>query len=92
MDARQFRETKRPLLRQEAQRISHEHFGGAPVAIIVGGRPNTPVPIMVTGWWLGEGPHQYNELIGLLQAAIQVEAIDHYAPILYPDVDLDNLS
>lgn len=65
-------------LRQDADGIS-ERYGGAPVAIIVAGSQKANVPRCVTVFSnLGEGREgRMRDQLGILQAAIQIEAHKH---------------
>ncbi len=64
-------------LHQDAQRISKRH-GGAPVVIIVGGytEADTDIRRCMTASTL-QGYH-LQDLLGILQTAIQIETLKHF--------------
>ena len=61
-------------LKVEAERISQE-FGGAPTIIIVGGSDDASVPRVMTA---SSMKGRLRDLLGVLQASIQVESWKHF--------------
>ena len=62
-------------LHRDAQAIS-ERYNGAPVVTVVAGSESAKVPATITAFSnLGEG--RMRDQLGILQASIQIEALDH---------------
>lgn len=62
-------------LKIEAERISAE-YGNAPVMIIVGGSKSANIRRTMTATCIKEG--RLRDLLGLLQASIQIESWKHF--------------
>ena len=65
-------------LHRDAQAIS-ERYNGAPLVIVVAGSESAKVPATITAFSnLGEGREgRMRDQLGILQASIQIEALDH---------------
>jgi hypothetical protein len=55
-------------------------LNGAPVVIIVGGSSETQVPITMTATSFEPGGGRMRDLLGILQASIQIESMKHLRP------------
>lgn len=66
-------------LHQKAREVS-EHFGGAPVVVVVGGSSEHGIEATMTGWSnLVEGREgRFRDILGILESAIQIESFLHY--------------
>lgn len=64
-------------LKIEANKIS-EQFGGAPVAIVVGGDTEANVPRTMTATSIMGKDVRLRDLLGILQTSIQIESWKHF--------------
>ena len=64
-------------LKTEANRIS-EQMKGAPVVIVVGGDSEASIPRTMTASSLKGKDIRLRDLLGILQAAIQIESWKHF--------------
>ena len=64
-------------LRRTAEHISAE-YEGAPVVVIVGGSDEAHVPRCMVGSTLHQEGDRLRDLLGILQAAIQIETLKHF--------------
>ena len=64
-------------LKVEATKIS-EQFGGAPVAIVVGGNTEANIPRTMTASSIKGKDVRLRELLGILQTSIQIESWKHF--------------
>ncbi len=77
-DIKRLKEVK-AALHQEAKRVS-ERFNGAPIVIVAGGATDKQSPATIAGWAnIVEGREpRFRDVVGILQAAIQLECFIHY--------------
>lgn len=71
-------------LKIESDRISEE-FGGAPVVVIIGGTEEAGVPRTMTASSLRGKNIRLRDLLGILQASIQVESWKHLKNMKRPN-------
>lgn len=64
-------------LKEEAERI-REHLDGAPVVIIAGGSRDAGIRRTMLASAFGEGESRLRDLLGILQASIQIETFKHF--------------
>jgi hypothetical protein len=67
-------------LKREAEQISARH-GNAPVVIIVGGSGEANIPRTMTASSFKHSKGRLRELLGILQAAIQIETLKHFGKL-----------
>jgi hypothetical protein len=72
------------MLKTEARRISKK-LHGAPVVIIVGGSTQADIPRTMTATYIQGGDVRLRDLLGLLQASIQIESWKHMSWQLQPN-------
>jgi hypothetical protein len=69
-------------LKSEAEQLS-ARYGNAPVVIIVGGINRKDVPRTMTASSFKNSEGRLRDLLGILQASIQIESLKHFGVKLF---------